>query len=211
MTARIANMRTVDWDRLAINFVMVFSPNTLEKAPYNVLATLTYPEAPSLAEEAKLIQSVSERFPSITAIRVKDAIEAVGGVLTQVMTAIRATASITLLAGALVLAGAMATAERRRIYEAVLLKTLGARRRQILVTHLVEYLTLAGIAGTLAAGLGTLAAWIITTQVMQVAFTFSAGAVVGALALAIAMVLGFGLIGSWRVLAERPVPYLRAE
>jgi putative ABC transport system permease protein len=211
VTARIANLRTVDWDRLAINFVMIFSPNTLEKAPYNVLATLSFPEPPSLADEAKLVQAVSEQFSSITAIRVKDAIEAVGGVLVQVMTAIRATASITLLAGALVLAGAMATAERRRIFEAVLLKTLGARRRQILTIHIIEYMTLAGIAGLVATGIGTLAAWITTTQVMEVAFTFSIGSVLGALGLAVGMVLGFGLIGSWRVLAERPVPYLRAE
>lgn len=211
VTAKIANLRTVDWDRLAINFVMIFSPNTLDKAPYNVLATLSYPEPQPIAEEAKLIQRVSTEFPSITAIRVKDAIEAVGGVLAQVMTAIRATASITLLAGALVLAGAMATAERRRIYEAVLLKTLGARRRQVLTTHLVEYVTLAGIAGVVAAGLGTLAAWIITRQVMEIAFAFSVWSVLGALGLAGALVMGFGLIGSWRVLSERPVPYLRAE
>lgn len=211
VTAKIANLRTVDWDRLAINFVMIFSPNTLEKAPYNVLATLSYPEPQPIAEEARLIQRVSTEFPSITAIRVKDAIEAVGGVLAQVMTAIRSTASITLLAGALVLAGAMATAERRRIYEAVLLKTLGARRRQVLTTHLAEYVTLAGIAGVVAAGLGTLAAWVITGQVMEIAFAFSIWSVLGALGLAAALVLGFGLIGSWRVLSERPVPYLRAE
>ncbi len=211
VTAKIANLRTVDWDRLAINFVMIFSPNTLEKAPYNVLATLSYPTPQPIAEEAKLVQRVSTQFPSITAIRVKDAIEAIGGVLAQVMTAIRATASITLLAGALVLAGAMATAERRRIYEAVLLKTLGARRRQVLLTHLIEYVTLAGIAGVVAAGLGTLAAWIITRQVMEIAFAYSIWSVLGALGLAGALVLGFGLIGSWRVLSERPVPYLRAE
>jgi putative ABC transport system permease protein len=72
-------------------------------------------------------------------------------------------------------------------------------------------MTLAGIAGLVATGIGTLAAWITTTQVMEVAFTFSIGSVLGALGLAVGMVLGFGLIGSWRVLAERPVPYLRAE
>jgi putative ABC transport system permease protein len=157
------------------------------------------------------VQAVSTQFPSITAVRVKDAIEAVAGVLGQVMTAVRATAGITLLAGALVLAGAMATAERRRIYEAVLLKTLGARRRQIIVIHLVEYLTLAGIAGLVAAGLGTLAAWIVVTEVMEIAFSFSVWSVVGALGLAVALVLGFGLAGTWRVLAERPVPHLRTE
>jgi putative ABC transport system permease protein len=209
--ARTANLRTVDWDRLAINFVMIFSPNTLEKAPYNLLATLSHAKEPAIADEARLIQAVSAQFPSITAVRVKDAIEAVASVLAQVMTAVRATAGITLLAGALVLAGAMATAERRRIYEAVLLKTLGARRRQILVTHLIEYLLLAGIAGLVAAGLGTLAAWIVVTEVMEAAFSFSAGSVLYALGLAVALVLGFGLAGSWRILAERPMPYLRTE
>ncbi|MEZ5925940.1 MAG: FtsX-like permease family protein, partial [Hyphomicrobiaceae bacterium] len=184
---------------------------TLASAPYNVLATLSFPEQPQLAQEARLIQAVAERFPSVTAIRVKDAIEAVAGVLGQVMTAIRATAALTLLAGAVVLAGAMAAAERRRIYEAVLLKTLGARRRQILTTHLIEYAVLAGVSSSLAIGIGTLAAWIVVTQVMEIGFTFSLWAVLATLGLAGAVVLGLGLIGSWRVLGERPVPYLRTE
>src|SRR5262249_312111 len=79
-TARIGNLRDVKWESLSLNFVMVFSPNTLVGAPHNLLATITLPKDQSLASEAKLAQHISRAFPASTAIRVKDAIEAFNAV-----------------------------------------------------------------------------------------------------------------------------------
>ena len=144
-------------------------------------------------------------------IRVKDALEAFQTVFAKVMTAVRVAGSVTLLAGALVLAGALATAQRRRIKQAVILKTLGATRRRILTSHFVEYATLAAVTAVLAIVLGSAAAWVALTRVMELDFEFSLAAVLQALGVALALVLAFGAIGTWSVLRARSVPVLRTE
>ena len=211
ITARISNLRHVNWESLAINFVLVFSPNTLAGAPHNLLATVTLPEATSLAAEAQVARALGKAYPTVTVIRVKDAIESFGTVLEKIMRAVRVAGSVTLAAGALVLAGALATAQRRRILEAVILKALGATRRRILAAHLLEYLLIGAVTALLALGFGTLAAWVALEQVMDVGFTFSWRAVALALGLAIGLVLMFGGLGTWQVLRARPVPYLRSQ
>jgi len=211
VTARIASLREVKWESLAINFVMVFSPNALRAAPHNLLATVTLPHDAGLAQDAAVARAISNTFPSATAIRVKDAIDSFNEVFQKVMTAVRAAGSITLIAGALVLAGALATAQRRRIKQAVILKTLGAIRRRILLSHFVEYGIVALVTGAVAVVLGTVSAWIVVTEIMEIDFTFSLAAVFGALALALALVMGFGGFGTWQVLRAPAVPHLRAE
>jgi putative ABC transport system permease protein len=211
LTARIANLREVKWESLAINFVMVFSPNTLQGAPHTLLVTISLPPGTSRAAEAKTVRALGREYPSVTAIRVKDVLDAFHSVFAKVMTAVRVAGSVTLLAGALVLAGALATAQRRRILEAVILKTLGATRRRILTSHFLEYLLLAGTTALFAVGLGTAAAWLVVTQLMHITFSFSAGAVGLALALSIGLVFVFGGVGTWAVLRAPAVPFLRSE
>jgi putative ABC transport system permease protein len=211
IVARISNLREVKWESLAINFVMVFTPNTLLAAPHNLLATVTLPKDASLTQEAQLARRIGSTFPATTALRVKDAINAFNAIFARIMTAVRVAGSITLLAGAFVLAGALATAQRRRIKQAVILKTLGATRRRILLSHLLEYMILAILTAFIAFGLGTAAASITVSRVMDIEFVFSVDAIFEALAVAIGLVMIFGGFGTWRVLNARPVPYLRSE
>ena len=211
VTARLANLREVKWESLSLNFVMVFSPNTLAGAPHNLLTTITLPKDAALADEAQLARDLGKAFPSTTAIRVKDAIAAFNVIFERIMVAVRAAGSVTLLAGALVLAGALATAQRRRIKQAVILKTLGATRRRILTSHLIEYAILALATSAIALIAGTIAAWITTAGVMDFYFSFSWRTAAQAILLALALVAVFGGYGTWRVLREPAVPYLRAE
>lgn len=211
VTARISNLREVKWESLAINFVMLFSPNTLKGAPHNQLATIALPHGTPLATEARMARALGQAYPSITAIRVKDVLATFNSVFAKVMTAVRVAGSVTLLAGALVLAGALATAQRRRILEAVILKTLGATRRRILVSHFLEYALLASITALFAVALGTVSAAIVVTQLMHIAFSFSVAAVALALALSMGLVFLFGGAGTWAVLRAPAVPYLRSE
>ncbi|MDX2308039.1 MAG: FtsX-like permease family protein [Hyphomicrobium sp.] len=211
ITARIANLREVQWESLSLNFVMVFTPNALEGAPHNALATITIPGGATTAEEVRLARAIGKAFPAITAIRVKDAIEAATAVYDKVMIAVRVAGGVTLLAGALVLAGAMATAQRRRIGEAVILKALGATRARIVAAHTAEYVLLSVLTASAAVVLGTLAAWLALTQVMDLEFVWSWTAVAGALGVALTLILVFGGVGTWSVLTARPVPYLRSE
>jgi putative ABC transport system permease protein len=211
LTARITNLREVKWESLALNFVMVYSPNVLKAAPHKLLATVSLPEGTPLETEAKLGRAVGKAFPSVTVIRVKDALNAATEILSKVMVAVRVAGAVTLIAGALVLAGALATAQRRRILEAVVLKVLGATRRRILVTHFIEYVLLAAIAAVFAAALGGFAAWIAVEEVMKIPFTFSVEAVLTALAVAIGLVLLFGSLGTWAVLRAKPAVTLRSH
>ncbi len=215
ITARIANLREVKWESLAINFFMVFSPNALQGAPHNLLATVTLPKdltpAVELAQEAAVARGVARALPTVTLIRVKDAIAAFEAVFAKVMTAVSVAGGVTLAAGALVLAGALATAQRRRIKQAVILKTLGATRRQILTSHLIEYLLLAMAASVFAVALGGLAAWATITYVMEIGFVLSVAAIAQALAVALGLILAFGVAGTWAVLRAPAVPTLRSE
>jgi putative ABC transport system permease protein len=211
VTARVANLREVKWESLSLNFVMVFSPNTLAGAPHNLLTTITLPKDVGLGDEARLARDLGKAFPATTAIRVKDAIDAFNALFQRIMVAVRAAGSVTLLAGALVLAGALATAQRRRIKQAVILKTIGATRRRILASHLIEYAILALVTSAIALVAGTIAAWITTSGVMEFAFSFSWRTAAQAILLALALVAVFGGYGTWRVLREPAVPYLRSE
>ncbi|MFM9940127.1 MAG: ABC transporter permease [Hyphomicrobiaceae bacterium] len=209
--AEISNLREVRWESLAINFVMVFSPNTLSGAPHNLLATIALPKSVPLAEEGALAREVGKAYPAVTAIRVKDAINSFNTVFTKIMTAVRAAGGVTLLAGALVLAGALATAQRRRIKQAVIVKVLGGSSAQIMASHAIEYVLLATATAALALVLGTIAAWAVLTRIMEVPFLFSWSAVAQALGLALGLVVVLGGLGTWRILKTRPVPHLRAE
>jgi putative ABC transport system permease protein len=211
VTARIANLREVKWESLAINFVMVFSPNVLRSAPHNLLATIELPKDATLSTEAAVGRAIGKAHPATTAIRVKDAINSFNQVFERIMTAVRAAGSVTLLAGALVLAGALATAQRRRIQQAVILKVLGATRRRILTSHLLEYAILAGVTALVAVILGGLAAWVALTSVIDVPFVLSPSAIGQALGLSLALVVVFGGMGTWAVLRAPAVPYLKSE
>ena len=190
---------------------MVFSPNALQSAPYKLLATIMLPGNATSAQEVALARSLGKAFPAITPIRVKDAIAQFNAILDKVLMAVRVAGSVTLVSGALVLAGALATAQRRRILDAVILKAIGVTRRRILTAHLIEYGLLALIAAAIALGLGSLAAWITVHQVMNVGFAFSWSAVAQALGLAFALVALFGGIGTLAVLRApgRAIPQIR--
>lgn len=211
LTAEISNLREVQWESLELNFVMVFSPNALQAAPHAMLATITLPQDATLKQEADLARAIGKRFPSQTVIRVKDAINAFNVVFAKVMTAVRLAGLVTLIAGALVLAGAFATAQNRRNLEAVIYKTLGATRRRILTVHLTEYLMLSAVTAAVAVGLGAVAAWLALTLVLDVGFVFSWQPVAQALALATVLVLLFGGLGTLRILRAKTVSYLRTE
>ncbi|MFM2422218.1 MAG: hypothetical protein RL291_748, partial [Pseudomonadota bacterium] len=210
VVATIANLREVKWESLAINFALVFSPNTLRGAPHNLLATITLPNETSLAQEAEIARLMGREFPATTAVRVKEAVAQFNVLFARVMTAVRSAAGVTLLAGALVLAGALATAQRRRIKEAVILKVLGATRRRILTAHFVEYALLALATAGIATAVGAAAAYVTVTRVMRLPFVFSVPGVLEAIGIALALVCLFGAIGTWRILSARPVPHLRA-
>ncbi|MFE1597967.1 ABC transporter permease [Methylobacterium sp. ID0610] len=209
LTVRIANLRHVEWRNLGINFVMVFSPGTFRGAPHADLATLTLPEAdPAL--EAQILRRAALAFPSVTSVRVKDALEAVNDLVGKLVFAIRGASGVALVASLFVLAGALAAGHRARLYDAVVLKTLGATRGRLLFAYALEYGALGLATAVFGLIAGTLAAWVIVTQVMRIDFLLDLSGAVTAAALAVVVAIGLGLVGTWRILGQKPASYLRS-
>jgi len=207
--ATISNLRSVEWESLSINFVMVFSPDIFAGAPHAHLATLTYPGGADEATELSVLARMADTFPTVTTVRVKEALEAVNGIVADLVLAVRAAAAVTLVAAILVLAGTLAASHRSRIYDAVILKTLGARRRTIMSAYALEYLLLGATAAVFGIAAGGVAGWLITDTIMNIEFVFLPAAAVTAVAGAVIMTVGLGLVGTWRALGEKPAAVLR--
>ncbi len=168
ITARIASLRQIDWARLGISFAIVFAPGTLEAAPQTHLAAVYV----TPAEEEALVRRVTERFPNVSAIPVREALAALARVVATIGAAIRLVALVTLVAGVLVLGGAVAAGHRRRVYDAVVLKVLGATRGALAAAFLIEHGLVGLLTALVAAGLGTLAAYALVTGPLKSEWVF---------------------------------------
>lgn len=204
--AKIASLRKIEWDNFGLNYIMVFSPGSLDAAPHNMVATLTVPKS----AERVLAKSIPPAFPSASVIAVGEVIGQVTNLLTQMAQAIAAAASIAILAGIAVLVGAIAAARASRIYDSVILKLLGSTRGQILGAQAMEYGVLAVILGAISLALGLGAGWYVITQIFD--FTFAPDPAVLAITLLGGAGLTFvlGIVGSLPILAARPAEALRS-
>ncbi|MFN3764569.1 MAG: ABC transporter permease [Aliihoeflea sp.] len=208
VTARIANFRQVEWESMGINFVMVFSPNTFAGAPHSWLATLADDTATN-SDEARILNAITRNFPSVTSVRVKDALDIVNQIVAQLAVAIRAAAGVALVASVLVLSGALAAGNRARVHDAVVLKTLGATRRTLITAFSLEY-TIIGLAtAVFALFAGGVAAWFVITRIMGLPSVFLPEVAVSTIVIALVLTVGFGLVGTWRVLGHKAAPILR--
>jgi putative ABC transport system permease protein len=207
MTAKIANLRSLAFSDMSLNFVMVWSPNALQAAPHTYLATVYAAEE----GEGRLLSTMARDFPNITAVPVRDAVTHISGILASLSSAIRWGAGATLLTGFVVLIGAAAAGAESRIFEAAVLKTLGATRRRILLSFALRALFLGASAGLVALAAGGAAAWAVVHFVMETDFLLDGGAasaiiIGGAMANLLA-----SLAFAWRPLATKPAQILRNQ
>ena len=203
---KIASFRTVEWDNFGLNYILVFSPGSLDNAPHNMVATLTMPKE----QEGPIAKAVPPVFPSSSLLEVGEIVNQVTGLLVQMARAIAAAASIAILAGIAVLVGAIAASRASRIYDSVILKLLGATRRQILGAQALEYAILSVLLGLVALALGLLAGWFVITQIFD--FTFAPDPMTLAITLVggAGMTFLLGMAGSLPILAAKPAEALRA-
>ncbi len=205
--AMIASLRRIEWTTLAINFVFVYSPGTLDKAPHTFLATV---KATPDAENA-IFKTVTDQFPNVTVVSIRDAIATAADVLGNIGLASRVIGFLSILAGVLVLAGAMLATQQRRVHEAVVMKVLGATRARIAGIFAWEFAAL-GLATALAAlGVGTLGAWLVVRRLMGLDWIFLPTVAVAVALGAMALTLAFGLAGTLAALRQRPLALLRNE
>ncbi len=207
ITAKVANFREIDWTTMAINFVLVFDHHSLQGAPHSHLATA---RADGEAED-NLFRAVTDNFANISVIRMKEALQTVNRILEQLSSAVSAISSITLVAGVLVLAGAFAAGHRKRVYDAVILKVLGATRKDIFVTFLLEYTLLGLVTSIIAAATGWFAAYMIITEILEAKWINLPFTIIATILVSVLVTLLFGLLGSWRALGEKVAPALRSD
>jgi putative ABC transport system permease protein len=205
ITATIASLRRIDWDSLGFNFVLVYDPHTLRDAPYSWMATVTPPPAAQPAFTA----TISRAFPTVSVVKVKDVLGQIGSIVLQLGTAVRAAASVAILAGIAVLVGALAAQARARTYDNVILKTLGATRRQLMAAAALEYAGLGLLVASIALGLGALSAWVVVTKVLGFGWRPDWGVALATVLVGAALTLALGLVGAWRTLGVKVARVLR--
>ncbi len=205
--AQLGNIREQEWEEEGPNFSLVFSPGVLERAPQQHVASLRV----ALADEEATFTNIADAFPNVSVIWVKEALEAVSDLLEDLSLAVRATSVVTLIAGVLVLAGALASGHRRRTYDAVVMKVLGARRRDVLAVYMLEFFLLGLGTALVAAIVGGAAAYLIVTLAMEGEWYFLPGTLFGTVFIATLVTISLGLIGTWQSLREKPAHVLRNQ
>ena len=205
--ARVANLRQIDWENMGFNYVLVFSANALEDAPHNLAATVDLPDG---AETGPLLRQLVKTFPSSSVIEIGQVLAEARTILSQVGLATFAAASVAVLAGLAVLIGAIAAARAVRTYDTVVMRVLGASRRQVLLMQLAEYGILAAVLAIVALGLGSGLAWLVVTQLFEFDWLPNWTEVLAVLGGGLAFVLLFALAGSLPLLRAKPAQALRS-
>jgi putative ABC transport system permease protein len=204
----VGSIRSVEWRRLEPNFFVVFPEGVLEAAPKTYLAAA---HAASPAESAKVQRAVVDAFPNVTAIDLALVVETLDGIFSKVAFAIQFMALFTVATGLIVLAGSVLTGRHQRIRETVLLRTLGASRRQLAMIQLVEYAALgtqAAVVGGLLAVAGNALLALYVFHVPPYASPWQvAGAAVSVSVLAVAT----GFAAGRGVVDQPPLEILRQE
>ncbi|NOD76628.1 ABC transporter permease [Ruegeria sp. HKCCD4332] len=207
ITAELTSLREVDFSTAGMGFIMSMNPSALSGAPHSFIATV-YAEEQA---EAAILKDLAGQFPNITAIRVRDAIDRVSGLLAGIAAATSYGAGVSLLTGFLVLIGAAAAGEPARRYEAAILKTLGANRGRILRSFGLRSVLLGAAAGCVALLVGILGGWAVATYIFETDFAVIWSSALGIVLAGIGVTLCAGLAFALRPLSARPARILRAS
>jgi putative ABC transport system permease protein len=205
--AEVTSIRHVDWQSLTTNFFVILSPGALDGAPATWVATTRVPAA----AEPVLQNAVVAAFPNVTAVPLRDVLERVAVVLGQIAVAVRLVALFTLGTGLVVVVGALAATRSQRLYESVVLRTLGATRGVVARAFAVEYGVLGAAAGAGGAALAVVLAWVVVRWVVDAPWTFDAVPLVLGVAGTVVLALAIGFLTTFRLLGQKPLPVLRRE
>lgn len=206
--ATVASLRVVDFSTVGIGFIMSLNPGALSGAPHTHIATIYGDGSP--ASDNAIFREVTAAHPNITVISVRDGIERVARLVSGFVSAIRYAASATLVIGLIVLIGSAAAGETARSFEAAVLRTLGASRRQILASFAIRSALLGASAGLVAVFAGSIAAWAVMRFVMASDYRFEPDSGVLIVLGGTLLTLLAGLLFSARSLGASPARVLRA-
>lgn len=207
LQAEVSSIRKVEWGNFSTNFYMIFSPGSLDGAPMTYVATVRA----SPQDEEALQSAVVAIFPNVTAINIGEVLSSFARVLDRLSLAIRAVALFCLLAGALVMAAALAATRYRRLYEAVILKALGATRALIARSFAAEYALLGCVAGVIGVVLASVFSWAILRYVLELPWSLEPSQLGIGLGCTVLLTLLVGFLSTYRLLGQPPLTVLRHE
>ncbi|HEV2054904.1 MAG TPA: FtsX-like permease family protein [Methylomirabilota bacterium] len=205
--ARVVNLRRVDWQTFNTNFFVIFSQGALDGAPSTWIATAR--AAP--ADESAVQSAVTAAFPNVTAIPVREVLERIAGVLDQIALAIRLLAGVSIATGLIVTAGALGVSRHQRLYQSVILKTLGATRGVVGRVFAIEYAILGVAAGLCGSLLAAALAWSVGHWALDIGWAGSPLTIAAGVGGAMLLALGVGFLGTFRLLGRKPLGVLRGE
>ena len=206
ITGTISSIREVDWRTLAMQFAIIFSPGTLDRAPQTWLGA-----AYGQGEENGIFAAVTEAYPDVAVITIREVLDNAAMLMSRTARIFQVMAGVALLVGFLVLAGAFSADQHRRIYDSVIYKVCGATRGDILSILVAEF-SLAGFFTALGSlALGTLTAWGVVQGLLRMQFTPDLWTGTATVLAGVGISLAMGLLGTWRVLGRKAAPFLRNE
>ncbi|MGH7071925.1 MAG: ABC transporter permease [Acetobacteraceae bacterium] len=204
---RVTSLRHIVWQRLGLNFFLVASPGLLSGAPQTHIATVRA----ASGQEEKVLAAVTDALPNVSAITVADVLAAVARIFAQIAATLTALSLLALAAGVLVLAGAVASEQRRRIRQAVILKTVGATSGQIRAAWLAGFAARGVVAGMIAALVASAASFGVVRYLMGGHWVFLPAPLAETVLGAIVVLLLAGHLATGAALRASPAPWLRAE
>lgn len=207
VSAEVSSLRKVEWGNFSTNFYMILSPGSLEGAPFTYVGTVRVPPD----GEVPLQQAVVAAFPNVTAINIGDVLDSFVRILERLSLAIRAVAAFCILAGAIVMASALATTRYRRLYESVILKAVGATRGLVAGSFAIEYTLMGAVAGLIGILLANALAWAILHFILDLPWTIQPAILAIGFALTVLLTLAVGFFSTFRILGQRPLMLLRHE
>ena len=167
-TAEITSLRKVDWDSFNVNFFVVSPPGLLEKYPASYVTSFYLPPG-----NVELLNALVKQFPNFLLIDVAQVLGQVQTMITQVSRAVQFVFLFTLLAGLVVLYAAIASTQDERLYQATIMRTMGASRSQLARANLAEFAVIGALAGLIAAAGANALGYTLASRVINVGYTFS--------------------------------------
>lgn len=205
ISTRIASFRSYEWQRGGINFPYVLSPGALDGYPISYFGLLTARDGAVEELQSELVAA----YPELVFLPIEEAIDAVRGLMETVAAAISTVGGVALASGVLVLAGAVAAGRRQREADSTVAKVLGATRTDLIISFVIEYGLVGGLAAVLAVLLGVTGAWAFVSVVLESAFLLDPLLLVLVVPLALLLTIGAGAAITWSALSSRPASFLR--
>ena len=204
ITAEISSIREVDWNSFSPNFFLVFSPNSLDTFPSSFISSMYLDKS-----ENQILKELQINYPTVSVVDLDPILQQVRQVITKVSIAVQAVFIFTLIAGITVLFSAVHSTIDERKFESALLRAVGMKTRNVIISLLSEFSAIGLSAGILAASGASILAWQIASRFFEISYIFNLSLWLAGIVCGVVLVSLFGYIASRDAIKSPPVNVLR--